>query len=67
MDKTLSIFELAAWLGVKPREIIQLTEADEPLPIFDQGTMTFLESDVRAWLHRIGIAAPGESRPADWW
>lgn len=56
----MTIFELAVWLGVKPRQVWLLTQADDPLPIWDPTTMTFLKSDVTAWLHRIGVAAPGE-------
>lgn len=59
MDPIYSIFELAAWLNIKPTDLWTLTKNEnEPLPVYDAATMRFYQPDVIAWLGRWGLAAP---------
>lgn len=52
----LSIWELAARIGVPAKTILQLVQLpDEPMPIYDPATMRVNVPDVIAWFNARGV------------
>lgn len=57
----MTLFDLSDWLKIPAKSLWSLTtHPDEPLPIWDLETMRFYKPDVVDWVHRWGMAAPGE-------